>query len=152
MDRSREEPGFSILELMIVVAIIAVLASLAIPAYTFFSRRARSSEAIRHLGTIRTLQIAYKSENDTYITLPANPAVIPTGYQPWVDPGGNWAAVGFNLETRVRYQYKGEPGSTGTIVTSFLLTAQSDFDTSMAGFDTWTLDNDAMYTHTDRYK
>lgn len=44
------EKGFSLIELMVTVSIIAVLAALALPAYQDYSVRARVSEAIVSLG------------------------------------------------------------------------------------------------------
>ena len=46
--------GFSLLELMIVLMIIAVLAALAIPNYQLYVRKAKFSEVIMHLAPYRT--------------------------------------------------------------------------------------------------
>ena len=51
--------GFSLIELMAVVAIIGVLVSLAIPRFRVFVARARMSEAIHNLGVIDRLQKSY---------------------------------------------------------------------------------------------
>ena len=152
MDRIGRENAFTIVEIMIVVSIIAILMSIGFPSYRMFARKAKSSEAICHLASIRTLQVIYRSINDKYLTLEENPEDIPSDYVEWGDPGGNWDELGFTLETMVRYQYKSEPGSSGSIVTSFMLTAQSDFDVGEPGYDTWTLSNDGLLTHTNRYK
>src|SRR5690554_3096923 len=46
------EKGFTLIELMIVVAIIGVLAAVAIPAYVNFTRKAKTAEASTNLGAI----------------------------------------------------------------------------------------------------
>lgn len=51
--------GFTLLELMIVVAIIIVLAAVAMPMYNDYARRSRSGEAKAVLGDIRKTQLDY---------------------------------------------------------------------------------------------
>ena len=47
--------GFTLIELMIVVAIIGILGAIAIPAYTDYLKRSKVSEAISLLGGLKTL-------------------------------------------------------------------------------------------------
>ena len=48
------QKGFTLIELMIVVAIIGILAAIAIPAYNDYTARAQVSEAISLLGGLKT--------------------------------------------------------------------------------------------------
>lgn len=50
----RREAGFTLLEIMMAIGIVAVLASLALPAYTSYMKRARMIEVTTFLGEART--------------------------------------------------------------------------------------------------
>ena len=61
--------GFTLLELLIVIVIIGILASIALPQYTSTIEKARSGEAIINVGAIRVALDRYWYQNGT---LPAN--------------------------------------------------------------------------------
>jgi len=58
--------GFTLIELMIVVAIIGILAAIAIPNFLRFQARAKQSEAKQNLGAIFTAYTSYFSDNNTF--------------------------------------------------------------------------------------
>lgn len=63
------QQGFSLVELMIVVAIIGVLAALAVPRFQTFQAKAKASESRTSLAHIYTLEQSYYGDNDMYGTL-----------------------------------------------------------------------------------
>jgi type IV pilus assembly protein PilA len=62
----KNKKGFTLIELMIVVAIIGILAAIAIPNFMTYQCKAKQAEAKSVLGSIRVLQEAYLAEFDTY--------------------------------------------------------------------------------------
>ncbi|MCP4696174.1 MAG: prepilin-type N-terminal cleavage/methylation domain-containing protein [Gammaproteobacteria bacterium] len=50
----KKQHGFTLIELMIVVAIIAILAAVAIPAYTEYLKRSKVTETLGLLGSLKT--------------------------------------------------------------------------------------------------
>jgi type IV pilus assembly protein PilE len=64
MTRSR---GFTLIELMIAVAIVAVLAAIAMPSYSEYIRRSRITEAISALSGMRVKMEQFFQDNRTYV-------------------------------------------------------------------------------------
>lgn len=63
----KTESGFTLIELMIVVAIIGILAAIAIPAYSNYIARTQASEAISLLGA---LKVPVEEKYSTFSSLP----------------------------------------------------------------------------------
>ena len=65
---AKRSSGFTLIELMVVVVIIGILATVAIGSYRRFSRRARVQEAIAMLGDIRIKQETYYQTYHRYVS------------------------------------------------------------------------------------
>lgn len=99
--------GFTLIELMIVVAIIGILAAIAIPGYANYQMRSKTSEAKILLTTIAMAQIAYHGEFDVFVACGANPAVDPGSQKhEWDSENEDFVEIGFApKDTHVYYQY-----------------------------------------------
>ena len=60
--------GFTLVELIVVVIIIGVLASIAVPQYLKAVERAKRGKAFAYLSFIRDAEQMYRAEKDTYTT------------------------------------------------------------------------------------
>ena len=121
------QKGFTLIELMIVVAIIGILAAIAIPNFLQYQMKSRQSEAKTNLQAIKTSEVAFQSERGCYVGLQGEGVVTPAGgtkTTPWtwgqgtlpVPPPLGWcvlggtfagvfADVGFKATGNVNYLY-----------------------------------------------
>ncbi len=129
----KSNKGFTLIELMIVVAIIGILAAIAIPNFLRFQLKSKSSEGKVNIAAIRTAEESYLAEFGIYVAALTSPAVAAqTQKVPFLDAG----AVGFNFDTlgwapegQVFFQYSTVAGVVGTPQASaYTITAQADID------------------------
>ena len=69
--KRRTAGGFTLVELMIVVAIIAILAAVAIPQYRDYVVRSKIPDATSRLSTLQVQLEQYYQDNRTYVNAPA---------------------------------------------------------------------------------
>ena len=95
MVKNIHQDGFTLIELMIAVAILGILATLATGGFLSYQAKAKQAEVKVNLGSIGEFAITYKTEYDTYIT--------------------DWTGIGWQpqVTTRYRYWYNGV-AATGT--------------------------------------
>jgi prepilin-type N-terminal cleavage/methylation domain-containing protein len=132
---TRAQRGFSLMEIMLVMVIIGILASFAIPFYTRFSARAHRAEAQLVISHMRSYFVGYYQNNGRFPPVPSGaaassynppyPGGVPVG-QPalWVATDTDWLDVPSpDGACRLRYQYA-VPDPAGQ---TLLLTAVGDF-------------------------
>jgi type IV pilus assembly protein PilA len=118
--------GFTLIELMIVVAVIGVLAAVAIPSFSAYRMKAKTSEGEINLAAIATSEISYHAEFDTYTACAPDPAAVPSGATvPWVAVNAGFNAIGFApKDQNVYFQY----AVAGVGLNTFIGTATGDVD------------------------
>jgi type IV pilus assembly protein PilA len=105
----KSEKGFTLIELMIVVAIIGILAAIAIPNFIRFQLKAKSSEGKVNLAAIRTAEEGYMAEYGTYVAAAVSPAAIPgstkASFVNGAGAGAGFDQLGWSPEGKVYFQY-----------------------------------------------
>lgn len=83
----RKEEGFTLVELMVVVAIVGILSAVAIPNFKKYQAKSKTTEARLQLASIYSAEIAIQSDYDSFAT-----CLTDAGYS---IPANNYYAVGF---------------------------------------------------------
>lgn len=175
-NRMTSQAGFSLIELMIVVAIIGILAAIAIPNYQNFQKKARQAEARIHLGGIFTGEKAYFGEYNSYTN-----NLIKVGYAPDGRPlynagftagaaevrgAADGAGAVLALDTNavcadatygancVQQSAAGSPATAAIAIPGGRVASAAGFNASAIGFlgtagvnDTWTIDQTKAITN-----
>ncbi len=127
--------GITLIELLIVVAIIGILAMIAIPGYIGQQKRAARTEAYSNLQNLRLLEEQFFAENGCYYINCANATVSGvTSIQTFLP--------GFKPGSSLSFSYSITTDSSGTgggTASCFVATATGNANTRVFG-DTFTID------------
>jgi len=111
--KTGNEAGFTLIEVMVTVAIVAILTAIAVPNYSAYVQRGKIAEAISNLAAMRVLMEQYFLDNRTYV-------------------GGPCTAPG----STTYFTYACSPAATAT---TYTITATGVAGQGMSGF-TYTID------------
>jgi type IV pilus assembly protein PilA len=161
--------GFTLLELMIVVAIIGILVALAAPNFAKYQARSRQSEAKLALGTIYTGEKSFFGEHSAFIQGMDNIGYTPEGSKRFYSVG--WTAVtnagsitNYNAlaatasYARVNFPaawsdctlatLSSTPGATALDAQAFTVIATGQLNDGITDCDTWSIDQDKTLLNT----
>jgi type IV pilus assembly protein PilA len=146
LKRLRDSKGFTLIELMIVVAIIGILAAVAVPAFMKYMKRARTTEAAPNLKKIFDGAKGYFEKGAT-VTRAGVPVVVQFPGSATITPStkccsnadgsgkcsgtnwdnATWSTIGFEISDPHHFQYLFLSANTGQS-SSFTAAAHADLD------------------------
>lgn len=102
----KKNAGFTLAELLMVIVIIGVLGSIAIPRFFPQKEKAVVAEAVNMMGAIRQGEIAYRLEHAGYLNLPQT--------------GHTWDEIGIDdpNASNAKFSYKVESSGGTTTITA----------------------------------
>lgn len=124
----RQNKGFSLVELMIVVAIIGILAAIAIPNFVAMQLKAKRAEVPSNVDGIKTSELAYDAAFDGYVSAANYPGGDQTKAQVVWDEAssGGFKTIGWKPDGDVRGSYMVETPTTTDITVTGVCDVDDD--------------------------
>lgn len=137
--RTFPEKAFTLIELMMVVAILGILAAIAIPAFSKYIKKSKTSEPRLNLRKIYDGEVVYFMQDHVgsaagqilskqFVAATVNPSTIPGVNKVAANwETASWQAIKFASDSPVLYQYEVQTSGTGT-TSRFTARARGDID------------------------
>lgn len=134
-DRPGARGGFTLVELLVVVAIVGILAGLAIPNMRTVMMRARATEVAADLDVVRVAAVQYHADSNSWP--PETPVgVVPGELTDYLPDGFTFQGNGYELDFERWSLPGGLPGdpSTRTLIGVSVTTENSELGNAVAQF------------------
>ena len=140
------QKGFTLIELMIVVAIIAILAAIALPAYQDYTKRSRVSEAVTLAGGAKTAVAEFFSNENAWPNsvkeagIASNPSDIKGKAVKSLNISNGVITVTLSDKVKENETIRFTPSAKGTVPSSIKAGTPEGDSNGTAGSFTWKCD------------
>jgi prepilin-type N-terminal cleavage/methylation domain-containing protein len=146
--KRRRRAGFTLVELLVCLSILAITAAIAVPAYTSKVRQGHQAEAERILTALAQAEEIYRYQNGSYAPVPPIAPLTALGWvndsgpsvaNPYYPTGNITVVTGINPPNA-------PPNGTGALGPWFVATAKGNIGGAVE--DQWTVDNNGTLINT----
>lgn len=120
----RQRRGFTIAEMAFVIAVMALITSITVPALEVLVRRARADEARTMLSAIADRELQHFRDTGKFLACPAQ-GEVPRGKSAAFPSADCWKELGITVEGEVRYRFAVDVKENAS---EFTVIAEGDLD------------------------
>jgi len=103
----RTSRGFTMMELIIAVAIVAILAAIAIPNYLAMQLKAKRAELPTNVESIKLAEVGFETAHEYYLNATAHPRETPDkNAVAWTTDNEGFEGIGWRADSDVRGVYE----------------------------------------------